>query len=94
MKKHVRYITPKDIVERIAHLARMAMAGVDQTPRELNLDWGPPVILYRTFDDGTTTEEWMSQWIGQLTLAAIPHEEPTVKRARLFRVPIPRGLLM
>lgn len=46
------------------------------------MDMGPLVTLWRRFRDGHDIEI-LPRWIAQLTLAAIPQNEPEVERASL-----------
>lgn len=75
-------VTLDSVKEQVRHYSRMAAAGADDTEA---VDLGPTVTLWRRFRDGTETEERLARWLAELTLAAIPHNEPAVERARLKR---------
>ena len=68
---------------RLTNLARLAMAGADDT---VTPDNEPHVILWRRFRDGRETHEALPGWLAEWTLAAIPECEPDVERARIVTV--------
>lgn len=75
-------VTREDVKGQMEHYSRMAIAGADDTEA---IGLGPPVVLWRRFRDSTETREVLPLWLAELTLAAIPHNEPAVERARLER---------
>jgi len=72
----------EEITKRAKHHERLSLAGVDGPPR---IDLGPLIFLWRRFRDGRETWEILPVMIAELTLEAIPKNEPNVERARLYR---------
>jgi len=49
-----------------------------------------PLILWRRLDSGEETVELLSRWVAELTLAAIPYNEPLTRRAKIISIPCTR----
>ena len=79
------YEVSVEMVKELAeHYERMAIAGANGTPEDLNLG-GDYVVLWRKFRNGDETEEVLREVLAELTLYAIPFNEPEVERAKIRR---------
>ena len=77
-------IQREDARKLVEHYTRMAVAGANNTPKDLDFG-GQYVILWRKFRDGSETTEVLREWFAELTLMAIPFNEPNVARAKIRR---------
>jgi len=91
----MRILTPGHILDCLKHYYRLGLTGLDDTLSRLwkgrieaatkEWDGGPTVILWRKLRDGTETEEEMSLYWAEMTIASIPECEKMVERAKLVR---------
>lgn len=86
--------TVQQLRERYEAVRQFAMSTGAERPVPEDV-WGAEVKLYRRYRDGHETVEELPCWIAQLTLAAIPYNEPEVERASFkqlkVRDPIMKG---